>query len=379
MNGISEEYFKTERRQAMLLNILFVWSSLHSTTSYRQGMHEITAPILYVLEQEIEEWAIKTDEMNQSFSFDTEQEQKDFFDMLNQLSEVMCQNDSLLESSVYWLFERIMRELEPLYSPVTGADEQPAIVHYCTKIQEHMLRGLDPQLCTHLEDNFIQAQLYGMRWSRLLLGREFELTEDSLLRIWDYMFACVLDAHMTTLTNSKHNVSHAHTSLKKLHSSQKDSKSNSSSSITQTPYPPSSESTSTPTLNNKISTNQKTSNLNSLPLDPLSGALYPKQEVEEDSEDEKEETHLIKRNESDSDDTDDDILWTTSSAVVKTTSRFAPSSPLLDALADFMLAMLLHVINLTFLFLVLDNLVVHFNYRFVRNLLKEIHQQQCFY
>ena len=63
---------------------------------------------------------------------------------------------------------------------------------------------------------------------------------------------------------------------------------------------------------------------------------------------------------------------------MKTTSRFAPSSPLLDALADFMLAMLLHVINLTFLFLVLDNLVVHFNYRFVRNLLKEIHQQ-CFY
>lgn len=57
-----------------------------------------------------------------------------------------------------------------------------------------------------------------------------------------------------------------------------------------------------------------------------------------------ENTHLIQNNESDSDDTDDDILWTTSSAVVKTSSRFGPSSPLLDALSDFMLAMLLHVI-----------------------------------
>lgn len=57
---------------------------------------------------------------------------------------------------------------------------------------EHLLRHLDPQLCSHLEDNYVQAQLYGMRWSRLLLGREFKMNESGLLRIWDYIFAsCV--------------------------------------------------------------------------------------------------------------------------------------------------------------------------------------------
>lgn len=61
MNGVADEYFKTEKRQAMLLNILFIWSKLHPDTSYRQGMHEIVAPIFYVLEQEQEEWGVKTD------------------------------------------------------------------------------------------------------------------------------------------------------------------------------------------------------------------------------------------------------------------------------------------------------------------------------
>lgn len=360
MNGIEDEYFKNERRQGMLLNILFLWASLHPKTSYRQGMHEIVAPILYVLEQEREQWNIEIDDSeleNVSHSFNSETEKQEFITIINELSDEMYQNDSQLESSVYWLFDLIMNELEPLYSPVTGADEQPAIVHYCTKIQEHMLRGLDPQLCTHLEENFVQAQLYGMKWSRLLLGREFELNDKSLLRIWDYMFACVLDARMIKMSSiNKNHVPHAHTSLKKHHSSQKDLKINNNSNNNQnssnsTPSLSSSPSSSSSNITSKI-----TQNVNPVPLDPLSGALYPKPEVndedEDNSGDEKEETHLIKRNESDSDDTDDDILWTTSSAVVKTSSRFGPSSPLLDALADFMLAMLLHVkYSLNFVFL----------------------------
>lgn len=54
---------------------------------------------------------------------------------------------------------------------------------------EHLLRAFDPELCTHLEEAYIQAQLYGMRWARLMLGREFSASETQLLRIWDYIFA----------------------------------------------------------------------------------------------------------------------------------------------------------------------------------------------
>jgi hypothetical protein len=179
-----------------------------------------------------------------------------------------------------------------------------------------------------------------MRWSRLLLGREFELTEMSLLRIWDYMFACIFDAELSLRVSGAHHKdgtsSHAHASLRKQHSSssssQKESKAMTAAGLTS------------PEASRQ-------------PSDPLSGALFDRgghgeQEDEEDEEEEggKEESHLLRREGRDSDDTDDDdILWTTSSAVIKTSSRFGPSSALLNALSDFMLAMLLHVCPLLLL------------------------------
>jgi hypothetical protein len=56
-------------------------------------------------------------------------------------------------------------------------------------IAENLLRHNDPELCDFLEAQFIQSQLYGMRWARLMLGREFSITDSQVLRIWDYIFA----------------------------------------------------------------------------------------------------------------------------------------------------------------------------------------------
>jgi hypothetical protein len=328
MNGVADDYFKTDRRQAMLLNVLFLWAQFHPQTSYRQGMHEIAAPLLLVLEEERAEWGQECDLSTLSPS------SRALVEGLAAFSKVLCggpEGDATLEAETYWLFDRIMADLEPLYSPVTGADEQPAIVHFCTKIQEHMLRGLDPPLCRHLEENFIQAQLYGMRWSRLLLGREFELTEASLLKIWDYMFACIFDAELSLRSGAVKNAggnsgSLVQSSLKKQHSSQRDLK-------------------IVPQGQGGSSVSQSSATTSSSPADPLSGALFTRpEEAGQDLDDEQEGSHLLTRDGRDSDDTDDDdILWTTSSAVIKTSSRFGPSSPLLDALSDFMLAMLLHV------------------------------------
>jgi hypothetical protein len=129
-----------------------------------------------------------------------------------------------------------------------------------------MLRGLDPELCGHLEDNYIQAQLYGMRWARLLLGREFQCNDRGLLRLWDYMFACVLDYSMAHQVN-----------------------------------------------------------------------------IEEDAKDGvSSDTAISKTSHPLAEDSDDDAMWATTSAAMKAASRFG-SSPLLEALGDFMLAMLLHV------------------------------------
>jgi hypothetical protein len=71
-------------------------------------------------------------------------------------------------------------------------------IPYCILL-EHYLRILDPKLSHHLEENYIQSQLYGLRWSRLLLGREFTLVNHNMLKLWDFMFASSFDAENNTL------------------------------------------------------------------------------------------------------------------------------------------------------------------------------------
>jgi hypothetical protein len=53
---------------------------------------------------------------------------------------------------------------------------------------------LDAELCAHLEECHVSAQIYGLRWARLLLGREFTMENDQIFRIWDYLFACCYEA-----------------------------------------------------------------------------------------------------------------------------------------------------------------------------------------
>jgi hypothetical protein len=82
-------------------------------------MHEIVAPILYVLQNEIEVWG-KIEENNKY-----------------KLNTVI--NEIYLESNVYWIFEQIMRQLEPLYHPQLYDDNKiPFIVHYCSKVQGYL-------------------------------------------------------------------------------------------------------------------------------------------------------------------------------------------------------------------------------------------------
>jgi TBC1 domain family protein 5 len=45
-------YFRQPATQDMMLDILFVWCKMHPGIGYRQGMHEILAPLLWVVERD---------------------------------------------------------------------------------------------------------------------------------------------------------------------------------------------------------------------------------------------------------------------------------------------------------------------------------------
>jgi TBC1 domain family member 5 len=49
------------------------------------------------------------------------------------------------------------------------------------------LKDADPELASYLSSNQIEPQIYGLKWIRLLFGREFGL-EDTLV-LWDAIFA----------------------------------------------------------------------------------------------------------------------------------------------------------------------------------------------
>ncbi len=46
------DFFEKQPIKDAMLNILYLWSSMNPETSYRQGMHEVLAPIVYQLESD---------------------------------------------------------------------------------------------------------------------------------------------------------------------------------------------------------------------------------------------------------------------------------------------------------------------------------------
>jgi TBC1 domain family protein 5 len=47
-----DEFFIQPEINLIMLNSLFVWSRMHPETSYRQGMHELMAPIIFLFDRD---------------------------------------------------------------------------------------------------------------------------------------------------------------------------------------------------------------------------------------------------------------------------------------------------------------------------------------
>lgn len=151
------EYFRSEAVQKSLTNILFIYSKLNPDVSYKQGMHELAAPMLWVVAQD----CILEDDMG-------------FF------------KSEYSEADAFELFSQIMKSVKPWYMSVDSRS-QPPIVTKSVHIQEDLLRKADPELYKALKTNAIEPQIWGIRWIRLLFGREFKY--DQMLALWDSMFA----------------------------------------------------------------------------------------------------------------------------------------------------------------------------------------------
>ncbi|KAH8692892.1 putative TBC domain protein [Talaromyces proteolyticus] len=174
---LQENYFFREpSTKSIMLDILFIYSKLNPDLGYRQGMHELLAPVLWVVERD----AVKL-ELPVTTHIDGDDDS-----MLHMLDAKYIEHDS------FSIFCSIMQTARSFYEHteekmVNGHAEITPIVRLCEHIHNELLMIADNELGSHLNSIEILPQIFLTRWIRLLFGREFSF-EDTLV-MWDVIFA----------------------------------------------------------------------------------------------------------------------------------------------------------------------------------------------
>ncbi|RVW16123.1 TBC1 domain family member 5-like A [Vitis vinifera] len=213
-------YFQTPGCQGMLRRILLLWCLRHPEYGYRQGMHELLAPLLFVLHVDVEHLSqvrklyedhftdkfddLSFHESDLTYNFDL----KKFPDSLE--DEIGCHGNAMKVGSLGEVDPEIQTIV--LLSDAYGAEGELGIV-LSEKFMEHdaycmfdaLMSGargavamadffspsptgvLTRAYPLHLVELGVEPQYFALRWLRVLFGREFSL--EDLLIIWDEIFA----------------------------------------------------------------------------------------------------------------------------------------------------------------------------------------------
>ncbi|OAF68769.1 hypothetical protein A3Q56_03463 [Intoshia linei] len=144
-------------------------------------MHELLAPLIFVL---------YTD--HQAFLSYSENNEI-IYDLL-----ILLMDPNHMEADAFTLFCRLIDVVEPWYNDRDSRcfqmpsknkinNKETHITHTLNYITDHLLNKIDADLRNYLVFMDIPSHVYGIRWLRLLFGREFVI--DELLFLWDAIFA----------------------------------------------------------------------------------------------------------------------------------------------------------------------------------------------
>lgn len=157
-----------------MTDLLFVWAKLNPEIDYRQGLHELLAPLLYAIDQ---------DSLPSSST--------------DSLPHLVLARE-FVEADCWTLFSALMQQAVAYYdprnsipirikaAPVGEIYVQP-VVAMAGRIYESHVQKIDPEVFFALERLEIEPQLFAVRWLRCIFGRELPYDQDMLL--WDGLFA----------------------------------------------------------------------------------------------------------------------------------------------------------------------------------------------
>ncbi|KAI0971634.1 rab-GTPase-TBC domain-containing protein [Xylaria arbuscula] len=176
-----EPFYHQPHIQTLITDVLFIYCKLNPEVGgYRQGMHELLAPIVYVVEQD----AIDPADVSSGASGD--------------LRMVEMLDASFVEHDSFALFSKVMDCAKSFYETSEALDNaggaafsmqltKSSIVEKSQYIHEVCLYKADPELSVHLTNIEVLPQVFLIRWIRLLFSREFPF--DQMLILWDTLFS----------------------------------------------------------------------------------------------------------------------------------------------------------------------------------------------
>ena len=153
-----EPYFRQAKTQRMLLDILFIFCKMNQDVGYRQGMHELLAPILWVVEND----ALSIVDI-----------QTEHLGVDEQILDTL--GASFLEHDAFTIFSLLMQSAKSFYE--LGEPDRRAsttsslsnnqggtspIVDKSKRIHEIYLASLDPELADHLTAIEVLPQIFLM-------------------------------------------------------------------------------------------------------------------------------------------------------------------------------------------------------------------------
>ncbi|WRT63648.1 uncharacterized protein IL334_000571 [Kwoniella shivajii] len=173
-------YFQSPKVRRCLTTSLFLFSVLNPDVGYRQGMHELLACCFLAIDRD---------------SLDHKERTKNGEDGKDEAMWCTLDNN-YVEHDAFQLFQAIMKGAKEFYEwraeegPIrnkSATAPQAPIITRCNYIHTSLIRRIDPQLWERLETEGVEAQIWAIRWIRLIFTRELPFS--LAMRIWDGVFA----------------------------------------------------------------------------------------------------------------------------------------------------------------------------------------------
>ena len=159
-------FFREPVVKAKLLDILFIYARLNPDLGYRQGMHELLAPIL---------WVVHRDAIDSKTLIEGSEEgggREDYSLMLQCLDERYVEHDSFM------LFCFVMQTARSYYESGNGNFDVIPIVSRCDHIHQDLLAATDRALAEHLAAIEVLPQIF-LTWVLLEMHNNNQNADNS--------------------------------------------------------------------------------------------------------------------------------------------------------------------------------------------------------